>query len=46
MIRDAYFQEHPDERKEYDMMHPHETQKSKGNKRGGEGMYRLSCMVF
>jgi len=46
VIRDAYFQEHPDARKEYDMMHPHETQKSKVNKRGGEGMYRMSCMVF
>ena len=46
VIRDAYFQEHPDARKEYKMMNPDEARKCKGNKRGGKGMYRLSCMVF
>ena len=46
VIRDAHFQEHPDARKEYEMMYPDEAQKCKGNKRGGKGMYKLSCMVF
>ena len=46
VIRDAYFREHPDARKEYEMMYPDEARKCKGNKRGGEGMYKLLCMLF
>ena len=42
-IREAYFQEHPDARKEYESTHPDGGRKRKGNKTGEKGTCELVC---
>ena len=45
-IRDAYFREHPDARKEYETMYPGEALDCTESRMGGSGMYKLVCMIF
>ena len=46
MIREAYFLEHPEKRKEFERMYPKEI--SEGGRKGmrGPGMYWICCEHF
>ena len=46
MIREAYFLEHPEKRKEFERMYPKETPKRGRKGTGGAGMYQICCEHF
>ena len=46
MIREAYFLEHPEKRKEFERMYPKETPEGGRKGTGGQGMYQICCEHF
>ena len=46
MIREAYFLEHPEKRKEFERMYPKETSEGDRKRTVGPGMHQIGCEYF
>ena len=46
IIREAYFLEHPEKRKEFERMYPKETSEGDRKRTVGPGMHQIGCEYF